>query len=487
MSRIKARCLESPSLPTHSLIQFPRIPEAQLLTVTYRKFPFSNSQDYLYLTYAKLHGYIGWSSSTISTGFPQIISSDLAREQSPLIICRLSISNCSQHSTAAMSSDKRERRWWTEEEDQILKAGVESQIKQVGNVNSLMSWNEIAALLPRRTNKDCRKRWYKVRSDFVKGAWSHEEDRKLKQAVQRYGLKWSLVSRDVESRNADQCAKRWQHGLRPDLKHTPWQPEEDAKLLQAMEKHGNKWKMIGTLDLPNRSRASYLAADKNVFRKKGPGMGQTPASQHANNGKLQSHSDDENDEDEFATECEEDDVCDDYDDSGISVVSAHSQLQSPALDFHMDSGFTSEAASPRSMQALFIQEDSEMTTAGNHDWNGLAMLQEQLLKTEQLQHLQHLQQMQATPPTTPISSTWYGLPGASDAASQHPSNGYASYLPMNVMPYPTMTHNSMTEESYLGMFDNYVHPPDVGALGFRPQVNPDWPYEIGYRADPFGG
>ncbi|KAK8113968.1 Transcriptional regulator [Apiospora kogelbergensis] len=381
-------------------------------------------------------------------------------------------------------SSKRERRWWTEEEDHILKVGVESQIKQVGNVNSLMSWNEIAALLPRRTNKDCRKRWYKVRSDFIKGAWSHEEDRKLEQAVQRYGLKMRQeVAARIEARP----------------KAYPWQPEEDAKLLQAMDKHGNKWKMIGTLDLPNRSshdirnRSVVLSRREKRLSRKDLDMSQDqPASQpgsrnKAANGKPQSHDyEDEDEEEDFVTECEDDDICDDYDDSGVSVASSYSQLQSPTLDMHMDSGFTSEATSPRSMQAIFTQEDSKMATTDDPDWNGLAMLQEQLLKTDQLQHLQHLQQMQATPPSTPISSAWYGLSGASDAVTQ-PTNGYASYPPMNVMPYPSIASNSMTDEGYLAMFDSYLQAPNVGTIGYQPQMNHDWIYEVGYRADSYGG
>ncbi|KAK8055223.1 hypothetical protein PG993_000450 [Apiospora rasikravindrae] len=375
-------------------------------------------------------------------------------------------------------SSKRERRWWTEEEDQILKAGVESQ----SEVNSLMSWNEIAAMLPRRTNKDCRKRWYKVRSDFIKGTWSREEDRKLQQAVQQHGLKWALVSRDVESRNADQCAKRWQHGLRPDLKHTPWQPEEDTKLLQAMDKHGNKWKKIATLDLPNRSshdiRNRSVVLSRREKRLRCRIMNDVP----------QSHGDDEsNDDDETAPESDEDDGCDDYDDSGVSVVSSRSQLQSPSSDLHMDSGFTSGAASPRPGRSHSIQESSNMMAAGNHDWTRFTMLQEQLLKAEQLQQLHQLQHVQATPPPTPVTPTWYEMPGVSDATVASPKNGYPSYLPMGAMPLPPLAHNSMTDENYLGIFDNYVHSNDIGPIDFRPQVNHDWRYEMGYAADPFVG
>ncbi|KAF2229729.1 hypothetical protein EV356DRAFT_510189 [Viridothelium virens] len=145
---------------------------------------------------------------------------------------------------------QRERRWWTSQEDDILKNGVRIQLREDGTVQN---WNDIAASLPDRTNKDCRKRWSKIQLDIRKGAWTREEDERLKQAVEQLGFKWCQVATMVQTRNADQCAKRWQHVLGPDFKHSPWTPEEDRKLLDAITKYGNNWKQIGLSDLPDRS------------------------------------------------------------------------------------------------------------------------------------------------------------------------------------------------------------------------------------------
>ncbi|KAK0658320.1 hypothetical protein QBC41DRAFT_238024 [Cercophora samala] len=57
----------------------------------------------------------------------------------------------------------------------------------------------------------------------------------------------------MQTRNPDQCAKRWQHVLGPDHKHDPWTPEEDRILQKAIAKYGNNWKQIGLLELPERS------------------------------------------------------------------------------------------------------------------------------------------------------------------------------------------------------------------------------------------
>lgn len=54
---------------------------------------------------------------------------------------------------------------------------------------SVQNWNDIAVLLPGRTNKDCRKRWSKVQLDIRKGAWTRDEDERLQQAVQQLGFK----------------------------------------------------------------------------------------------------------------------------------------------------------------------------------------------------------------------------------------------------------------------------------------------------------
>ena len=60
--------------------------------------------------------------------------------------------------------------------------------KKVGK-GALKDWNRIAAKLPGRTNKDCRKRWAKVCENIKKGAWDSAEDERLQNAVQFYGLR----------------------------------------------------------------------------------------------------------------------------------------------------------------------------------------------------------------------------------------------------------------------------------------------------------
>ncbi|GAM35871.1 DNA-binding protein [Talaromyces pinophilus] len=141
------------------------------------------------------------------------------------------------------------RRWWNEEEDRILREAVAAQAKG----DSFNDWNAIALKLPGRSNKDCRKRWAKICTNVKKGAWDVEEDKRLWAAVKRHGLCWTEVAQEVQTRHADQCAKRWQHSLNPSVLHTKWEAEDDQKLLRAVEEFGRSWTRISEKRFPTRS------------------------------------------------------------------------------------------------------------------------------------------------------------------------------------------------------------------------------------------
>ena len=61
------------------------------------------------------------------------------------------------------------------------------------NQGGLKDWNRIAAQLPGRNNKDCRKRWYnKVAGGLRKGPWQLEEDNRLKEAIREHGQRYKM-------------------------------------------------------------------------------------------------------------------------------------------------------------------------------------------------------------------------------------------------------------------------------------------------------
>ena len=59
-----------------------------------------------------------------------------------------------------------------------------------------------------------------------KGVWTASEDERLCEAVKDHGTKWARVATDVETRNGDQCSKRWNDTVNPEIDHSAWTPQE---------------------------------------------------------------------------------------------------------------------------------------------------------------------------------------------------------------------------------------------------------------------
>ena len=81
--------------------------------------------------------------------------------------------------------------------------------------------------------------------DRIKGPWSPEEDEALQRLVARHGARnWSLISRSIPGRSGKSCRLRWRNQLSPDVHHRPFTPREDALILAAHARYGNKWATI---------------------------------------------------------------------------------------------------------------------------------------------------------------------------------------------------------------------------------------------------
>ncbi|KAL4787111.1 Homeodomain-like protein [Aspergillus varians] len=146
------------------------------------------------------------------------------------------------------------RRRWTATEDALLWDLYQVQEKTPTGKCQKINWNEIARHIPGRSNKDCRKRYYnRFTGGLRKGSWTQEEDERLFQLVERYQYRWATIAQKMETRNADQCSKRWHHCLNPELERSPWTDEENTLLLSAVETHGSSWKDIQRSHFPTRS------------------------------------------------------------------------------------------------------------------------------------------------------------------------------------------------------------------------------------------
>ncbi|ERF74165.1 hypothetical protein EPUS_09249 [Endocarpon pusillum Z07020] len=245
-----------------------------------------------------------------------------------------------------MSSTSRIRRWWTEEEDQILRREADFQLSR----GSLNDWNRIAAKLPGRTNKDCRKRWSKIPGHINKvghtlpRAWGH-----VMQTVSTSPPAWEgrelALTIDVE------CAKRWHHSLDPSLDHSEWVPEDDARLLAAVASCGRVWKTIGKKEFPGRSATElknrYVIIDRKRQQSDDPSAPRTASKDST--GSATAHAEVDMEDSESKNSLSEDDVA-----------------EVPDLDFYSD--ILSHMASSRTTPGsnLTSHTTSSLTTPGSY-------------------------------------------------------------------------------------------------------------------------
>jgi hypothetical protein len=75
------------------------------------------------------------------------------------------------------------------------------------------------------------------------------------EAVKKHGKNWIAAAAMVPGRTKLQCHHRWTQTLQPATTGKTagrWKPEEDAKLTEAVKKHGRKWIPVATL-VPGRT------------------------------------------------------------------------------------------------------------------------------------------------------------------------------------------------------------------------------------------
>lgn len=102
----------------------------------------------------------------------------------------------------------RKSRIWTPEEDQRLMNAIDA--------NGTENWPLVASLVGDRTISQCKQRWHRVLDPKIsKANWSREEEQKLLNAVQKYGDKaWTTVASEMGNRSDTQCRFRYKFLLK---------------------------------------------------------------------------------------------------------------------------------------------------------------------------------------------------------------------------------------------------------------------------------
>jgi hypothetical protein len=127
---------------------------------------------------------------------------------------------------------------WTKEEDDVL--------NQLVSLYGQKSWKKISDYMKCRSPIQCLHRWTKIlQPGLIKGPWTNEEDRKLKEWVTKEGPnRWSSCAEYIKGRNGKQCRERWFNILNPTVKKGEWDIEEDYKIFFLFMKSGSKWSNI---------------------------------------------------------------------------------------------------------------------------------------------------------------------------------------------------------------------------------------------------
>ncbi|KAF8639650.1 hypothetical protein AX17_000915 [Amanita inopinata Kibby_2008] len=164
-----------------------------------------------------------------------------------------------------------------------------------------LDWTRIAERVStvsgvKRDANECRIKWngyqhscagdsslatQKVAVSRQRHVWSPEYNRKLEEAVRRYGYgNWNIVARSVsENVSASQCEGHYSRTLEPSVKRGPWSKEEDTRLHIAVEAYDHSWIEIAStiqgrtndqcrerwLDL-QKAAASMHARDKRLSK-----------------------------------------------------------------------------------------------------------------------------------------------------------------------------------------------------------------------------
>ncbi|NWW63015.1 SNPC4 protein, partial [Ifrita kowaldi] len=148
------------------------------------------------------------------------------------------------------------RKEWTKDEDQML-----LELVQEMRVGSHIPYKKIAYYMEGRDSAQLIYRWTKnVDPSLKKGPWTPEEDAMLMAAVEKYGEKdWYKIRREVPGRSDAQCRDRYLKALHWDVKKGKWSFEEEEQLIELVQKHGlGHWSKIAS-ELPHRTGSQCLS------------------------------------------------------------------------------------------------------------------------------------------------------------------------------------------------------------------------------------
>ncbi|GFH55584.1 transcription factor MYB98-like [Chaetoceros tenuissimus] len=83
-----------------------------------------------------------------------------------------------------------------------------------------------------------------TKGPISKKRWTPEEDARLVGLVKKHGEKWPSIAKVFKVKSAIQCRERWCNHLDPNINKSPWTKEEDLLLIKLQKEKGNSWAEI---------------------------------------------------------------------------------------------------------------------------------------------------------------------------------------------------------------------------------------------------
>ncbi|MBN3320149.1 SNPC4 protein, partial [Atractosteus spatula] len=157
------------------------------------------------------------------------------------------------------------KKFWTKEEDQMLKDLVEKM-----RIGSYIPYTQISYFMEGREASQLVYRWTQsLDPSLRKGPWTKAEDEMLLRAVAKYGTRdWWKIRDEVPGRSDTQCRDRYLDSLSEDVKKGKWSPDEEQKLIMLVEKYGvGRWAKIAS-EIENRVDCQCLQKWKLLTRPK---------------------------------------------------------------------------------------------------------------------------------------------------------------------------------------------------------------------------
>ncbi|CAK63104.1 unnamed protein product (macronuclear) [Paramecium tetraurelia] len=148
-----------------------------------------------------------------------------------------------QNNCQKYKNSNKSRKYWTEEEDNILKSTVQLHGSD---------WKLIAEYLDGRNASQCAQRWKRVKPDDVilnfydcqgekNQKWTPEEDEEVKRLTKEYRFDWKVIARFLSNRTGRQIRERYINHLDPHINTKAWSQQEDLKIWTLYKKIGSRW------------------------------------------------------------------------------------------------------------------------------------------------------------------------------------------------------------------------------------------------------